>query len=146
MYNKDEKEWWELHCMMVRDKEIRLEEEERIRLEEEKMETEREATCEAEWEEYIQKIGEMEWDEFTGKITAWKRANKGWDNEADDNYQVDLLYLNYILKKGKKEVGRRARFMTTVYVFFMDVSTNPFIDSRYWLSDGIDGMFARGEE
>lgn len=146
MHYKDEKEWWELHCMMVRDKEIRLEEEERILQEEEKMEADREATCEAEWEEYVQKIGEMGWDEFTGKINAWKRANKGWDDEADNNYQVDLLFLNYILKKGKKDVGRRARIMTTVYVFFRDVSTNPFIDSRYWLSDGIDGMLTLAVE
>jgi hypothetical protein len=67
----------------------------------------------------------MEWTEFKTKITAWKRANKGWDDAESPNYEVDLVSLNNVLAKGKDE-SRQKRLMTTIRFFFSDVASNPF--------------------
>ena len=74
---------------------------------------------------------ENKWTEFTQKITAWKRTNKGWNDPEHESYQEDLDSLDRIMKKGKTDEGRRARIMSTVRTLFMDIPTSPFRD---WMS------------
>lgn len=69
---------------------------------------------------------ENKWTEFTQKITAWKRTNKGWNDPEHESYQEDLDSLDRIMKKGKTDEGRRARIMSTVRTLFMDIPTSPF--------------------
>ena len=83
---------------------------------------------------------ENKWTEFTEKITQWKRANKGWNDPEHKSYQEDLDSLDRIMKKGRKDEGRRARIMSTVRTLFMDIPTSPF---RTGKASSIDaGMLA----
>ena len=63
--------------------------------------------------------------EFTDTITAWKKANKGWDDTESPNFEEDLISLNNVLAKGKDE-SRQKRIMTAIRFFFRDVSNSPF--------------------
>ena len=90
------------------------------------------------------KMTENKWTEFTQKITAWKRANKGWNDPEHESYQEDLDSLDRIMKKGKTDESRRARIMSTVRTLFMDIPTSPF---RTGKASSIDaGMLATYNE
>jgi hypothetical protein len=78
----------------------------------------------------------MEWTEFKTTITAWKRANKGWDDAKSPNYEVDLVSLNNVLAKGKDE-SRQKRLMTTIRFFFSDVASNPFRTGKASTMDSV---------
>ena len=69
---------------------------------------------------------EEKWKSFKMKITVWKRANKGWDDEESPNYIEDLDSLVRLTNKGNSNPMRQARIMTTIRTLFMDVVSSPF--------------------